>query len=208
MPRIRLQSMIAGLVLAVGSMYTPSIGVAQSDTVSGQPVRGAVLVELFTSEGCSSCPPADDLLRQMNGRISHEGQLVIGLSEHVSYWDSLGWKDPYSSDIYTERQDEYSARFGLSGVYTPQMVVNGRKQLVGGDRRALEAALASEAQRKQIDLHIISTQVEPSRSFSLTRRPTCLQRYLSNWSPPWWTIWIAPTSGVERIPAANSFTRQ
>lgn len=174
MSRIRVQSTIAGLVLAVGSICTPSIGAAQSDTVSRQPVRGAVLVELFTSEGCSSCPPADDLLRQINGRISHEGQLVIGLSEHVSYWDSLGWKDPYSSDIYTGRQDDYSARFGLSGVYTPQMVVNGREQFVGGDRRALEAALASEAQRKQIELHIVSVQVEPSKivfTYSATNLP-------------------------------------
>ncbi len=171
---IRVQGIIAGLVLSVGSLYTPSIGVAQSDTVSGQPVRGAVLVELFTSEGCSSCPPADDLLRQINGRISHQGQLVIGLSEHVSYWDSLGWKDTYSSDIYTGRQDDYSARFGLSGVYTPQMVVNGREQFVGGDRRALEAALASEAKRKQIDLHIVSAQVDPSRivfTYSATNLP-------------------------------------
>src|SRR5260370_2046312 len=171
---IRVQGIIAGLVLSVGSLYTPSIGVAQSDTVSGQPVRGAVLVELFTSEGCSSCPPADDLLRQITGRISDQGQLVIGLSEHVSYWDSLGWNDTYSSEIYTGRQDDYSARFGLSGVYTPQMVVNGREQFVGGDRRALEAALASEAKRKQIDLHIVSAQVDPSRivfTYSATNLP-------------------------------------
>jgi hypothetical protein len=81
MSLIRLQSIIAGLALAVGSIYTPSIGVAQSDIVSGQPIRGAVLVELLISESSSSCPLADDLLRQINGRLSHEGQLVIGLSE-------------------------------------------------------------------------------------------------------------------------------
>ena len=119
----------------------------------------AVLVELFTSEGCSSCPPADELLRQVNGHTTSQGQLIVGLSEHVSYWDGLGWRDPYSSDVYTARQSAYSTHFGLDSVYTPQMVVNGREQFVGGDSRSLDAAFASEASRMQIALHINSAQV-------------------------------------------------
>jgi hypothetical protein len=123
------------------------------------PHPSAVLIELFTSEGCSDCPPADELLRQVSGRQTEDGQLIVGISEHVTYWNNLGWRDPFSADQYTERQNAYRTRFGLESVYTPQMVVNGREQFVGSDRRALAAALASEAQRKQIELHITSVQV-------------------------------------------------
>ena len=97
-----------------------------------------VLVELFTSEGCSSCPPADELLRQVQSSRSHsQGQLIIGLSEHVTYWNQLGWKDPFSAEEFTVRQNEYSNRFHTEGPYTPQMVVNGREQFVGSDRAGL-----------------------------------------------------------------------
>jgi hypothetical protein len=127
----------------------------------------AVLVELFTSEGCSDCPPADELLRQVSGRMTAAGQLIVGISEHVSYWNSLGWRDPFSSEQYTGRQNDYGSHFGLNSVYTPQMVVNGREQFVGSDRRALEAAFVSEAQRKQIELHITKAQImEKNITFS------------------------------------------
>lgn len=129
----------------------------------------AVLVELFTSEGCSDCPPADELLRQVNGRKTAGGQLIVGISEHVSYWNGLGWKDPFSADLYTNRQNEYGTRFGLGSVYTPQMVVNGREQFVGSDGRALQAALATESQRKQISLRIDSAQIKDNAvAFSYT----------------------------------------
>ncbi len=133
---------------------------ASAQTPPAPPAQSqAVLVELFTSEGCSSCPPADELLRQVSGHTTPAGQLIVGLSEHVSYWNGLGWKDPFSSDQYTSRQSDYSSRLGLDSVYTPQMVVNGREQFVGGDRRALNAAFTAEAQRKQIALHIIALHV-------------------------------------------------
>jgi hypothetical protein len=133
------------------------------------PHPSAVLIELFTSEGCSDCPPADDLLRQVSGRQTEDGQLIVGISEHVTYWNSLGWKDPFSDDQYTDRQNAYGAHFGLDSVYTPQMVVNGREQFVGSDRRALVAALASEADRKQIELHITSAQIaEKNIAFTYT----------------------------------------
>lgn len=124
----------------------------------GTPMPKAVLVELFTSEGCSSCPPADELLKQVSGRQTVGGPLVIGLSEHVSYWNGLGWRDPFSAEVFTTRQNEYRSRFGENSVYTPQMVVNGREHFVGSDRRALEAALAVEARHEQINLHIISSE--------------------------------------------------
>ena len=118
-----------------------------------------VLVELFTSEGCSSCPPADDLLREINGKNTAAGQLIVGISEHVTYWNRLGWADPYSSEVYTQRQSAYGARFGLDSVYTPQMVIDGREQIVGSDASALSHALASESGQKQIDLRIVSDEI-------------------------------------------------
>jgi hypothetical protein len=123
----------------------------------GLKAQKTVLVELFTSEGCSSCPPADALLRQVNGTQTIAGQLIIGISEHVTYWNSGGWSDPFSSSSYTERQDAYRRRFNLEGVYTPQMVINGAEQIVGSDRAALlKAVLKEEEQPSRMALRILS----------------------------------------------------
>ena len=125
---------------------------------SGQERPGSVvIVELFTSEGCSDCPPADAVLRQINLKQTSAGQLIVGISEHVTYWNNLGWKDPFSSPEFTERQEVYAARLSPEGPYTPQMVVNGREQFVGGDGNALQQALRDEARRAHLDLSILST---------------------------------------------------
>jgi hypothetical protein len=127
---------------------------------TGALAQKAVLVELFTSEGCSSCPPADDLLKLVNGSQTNGGQLVVGISEHVTYWNSLGWSDPYSSPAYTERQNAYSERFHLEGPYTPQMVINGAEQIVGSDRGALLHAVEKEdAESPRLSLRIVSVNV-------------------------------------------------
>ena len=99
-----------------------------------------VVVELFTSEGCSSCPPADAFLTE----LSRTRPDVLPLAFHVTYWDQLGWKDPYGLVAATARQASYGARFG-DGSYTPEMVVDGRKGLIGSDRGAAEAAIAAAA---------------------------------------------------------------
>ncbi len=126
-------------------------------TAASALAQKAVLVELFTSEGCSSCPPADALLKLVNGSQTSGGQLVVGISEHVTYWNSLGWSDPYSSPAYTERQNAYSERFHLEGPYTPQMVINGAEQIVGSDRGALlHAVEQEEAESPRLSLRIVS----------------------------------------------------
>jgi hypothetical protein len=95
-----------------------------------------VVVELFTSQGCSSCPPADALLGELSKRKD-----VLALGFHVDYWDYIGWKDPYASKLATKRQRQYADSFKLSFVYTPQMVVNGLSETVGSDRAGIEEAL-------------------------------------------------------------------
>jgi hypothetical protein len=97
-----------------------------------------IVVELFTSEGCSSCPPADALLAELAGRPD-----VLALSFHVDYWDRLGWRDPFSSPAATERQQRYAELLRLATVYTPQMVVDGRWQAVGSDHAEVQRALDS-----------------------------------------------------------------
>jgi hypothetical protein len=116
--------------------------------------RVPVLVELFTSEGCSSCPPADDLLQELDAGQPVPGAEAIVLSEHVTYWNHDGWRDPFSLDAMTERQEDYQRRFGLDSSYTPQMVVDGKSQFVGSNAKALIAAVAKEAKTPKQPLTI------------------------------------------------------
>ena len=92
-----------------------------------------VVVELFTSEGCSSCPPADAVLVKLSQKSTLNGTPLILMGEHVDYWNYIGWTDRFSSKQFSERQGDYSHDFHLASVYTPQVVVDGRLQFVGGD---------------------------------------------------------------------------
>jgi hypothetical protein len=96
---------------------------------------------------------------QVHLKETSAGQLIVGISEHVTYWNNLGWKDPYSAQVFTDRQDVYASRLSPEGPYTPQMVVDGRDQFVGGDAAALEHALRDDAQRPHVGLHIISSSL-------------------------------------------------
>jgi hypothetical protein len=125
---------------ALDRLTNGSILAAASAGESGG--RVPVLVELFTSEGCSSCPPADALLARLDATQFVPGADAIVLSEHVTYWNDLGWRDPFSSDVMTERQNHYAQQFGLSSVYTPQAVVDGSTEVLGSDAAALGRAIA------------------------------------------------------------------
>ncbi len=121
------------LLLTLTLLLTPTIRAAETP-------KSVVLVELFTSEGCSSCPPADTLLPTLTAR----NRLVLTLSEHVTYWNYLGWQDPFSADQWTQRQQAYAGRMRSSDTYTPQVVINGTAQALGSDPRAIQRAIADQ----------------------------------------------------------------
>jgi hypothetical protein len=116
-----------------------------------------VLVELFTSEGCSSCPPADLLLESLNHNQPVPGVEIIPLEEHVDYWNRLGWSDPFSAQKFTERQQSFAIHFGNSGPYTPQMVVDGRTEFVGSSSQQALEAIAAEATSPKAEISLILT---------------------------------------------------
>ena len=158
---IRLVWLCALLTLAVGFLAEHvSNGqgfVAASSNGDTKPAV-PVLVELFTSEGCSSCPPADALIAQLDEKQPIPGVHAIVLSEHVTYWNQDGWHDPFSSDAMTDRQKQYGDRFGLNDVYTPQVVVDGAAQLVGSNARGLQEALQHAASTAKQELSIQDAQ--------------------------------------------------
>ena len=123
----------------------------------GQDVnRVPVLLELFTSEGCSSCPPADRLLESLDTKQPVSGAELIVLSEHVDYWNHLGWKDPFSSPQYSARQQEYVRKLRSGDAYTPQLVVDGRFQVVGSDSSDAASAIRKTLREPKTPIAISS----------------------------------------------------
>jgi hypothetical protein len=131
-----------------------SAGVPISVAADNGAPRVPVLLELFTSEGCSSCPPADRLLETLDQKQPVAGADLIVLSEHVDYWDRLGWKDPFSSPVSTARQQDYTNKYNLDGVYTPQLVVDGRYGIVGSDSRQVTDAIQKAIREPKIPIAI------------------------------------------------------
>ena len=123
--------------------------------------RSPVIVELFTSEGCSSCPPADAALAQLQKTQPVAGAEVIALSEHVDYWNYIGWSDPFSSAAFSSRQDVYARALRQERVYTPQMIVDGQTEFVGNSINKVREAIAEAARSPKADVQIArKTQTE------------------------------------------------
>lgn len=133
-------------------------------SASSEEGKQPVLVELFTSEGCSSCPPADALLAQLDRQQSIPGAWAIVLSEHVTYWNDLGWKDPFSKPELTERQRRFGDQLRTKDPYTPQMVVNGQWEFVGSNVAALSKAVQEAANQERlhppVEIRVENLQVE------------------------------------------------
>lgn len=111
-----------------------------------------VVLELFTSQGCSSCPPADQILNQV------KGDNVIALSYHVDYWNYIGWKDPFSKATYSNKQRKYATKFNSSTIYTPQLVINGKEHIVGSKRKLVNDKI-SEYSKKNSQSKIVITAI-------------------------------------------------
>jgi hypothetical protein len=155
---------MASLRAAAVAVVLPTLiaaGAARSGRVSASeqgrnPSPTIVLVELFTAEGCSSCPPADKLLEAMIATQPAPGVEIVGLGEHVDYWNALGWRDRFSSAALTARQRAYGDALGTANIYTPQMIVDGVAAFVGSDvaaaRQAIEEAARSPHGRLRLEL--------------------------------------------------------
>lgn len=142
----------------MGLRFFLSLGLVCAGAWAASDSRVPVVVELFTSEGCSSCPPADAVLARLDHSQPVNGARVIALSEHVDYWNNLGWVDPFSSPQFRARQNDYAAAFGEDSIYTPQMVVDGRSQFVGDDYGRAAAEISKAARQPYATI-----QLDPAR---------------------------------------------
>jgi hypothetical protein len=156
---LQLRATIIALSLPLTLLSTVKLLHAQTATQTTSN-RTPVLVELFTSEGCSSCPPADALLATLDHDQPIPNADIIILGEHVDYWDNLGWHDRFSSHQYTDRQNEYSGRLNVNGIYTPQMIVDGTDQFVGNDVAHAQRAIIHAAETAKLNLSLSKPVVD------------------------------------------------
>ncbi|HUS18632.1 MAG TPA: DUF1223 domain-containing protein [Terriglobales bacterium] len=150
---------VACIVLAVSRLQQAS-SIPRSEARGG---KGPVVVELFTSEGCSSCPPADALLRRLEESKSLDGTDVIVIGWHVDYWDHQGWKDRFSSPDFTQRQHDYADAFASDQVYTPQMVVDGRTEFIGSDEAKARTAIHQASLEGKAAISLSVKQLAPGK---------------------------------------------
>ena len=149
-----LSLLVTVLVMGVATIAARRAPVAAPSASSST----VVVAELFTSEGCSSCPPADDLLREWLASQPVPGVQIVGLGEHVDYWDRLGWRDPFSSAAFSARQSAYDAAvFRDNRVYTPQLVLDGRLEAIGSDTAAVQRAVVEAARQPKAIVDVATT---------------------------------------------------
>lgn len=157
--RYVLSALFVAMLFVFVVLRLPSRSARESSTAPGIDVaQTPVILELFTSEGCSSCPPADAFLKKLDDAGRAGNVEIIAFEEHVDYWDHLGWRDPFSSRKWTERQGQYASALGRYGVYTPQLVVNGREELVGSSERQALRSISEAAKHSGAKLRFESVR--------------------------------------------------
>lgn len=154
---------IIHLLFVILIIVTLMSGFKSKDVTISLAVEPYAVVELFTSEGCSSCPPADRLLTKLVDQAEKKNLNIYALSFHVSYWDYLGWKDSFASDAFTNRQRKYARKLG-SGVYTPQMVVNGRSEFVGSNLNKAEEIINDALSNNRSEVKFDKLTVQKNKS--------------------------------------------
>jgi hypothetical protein len=165
-----LQHWITTMKRTISLLFLAGCLAAVSWGADGKTAAVPVLMELFTSEGCSSCPPADAWLLQMDKAQPVAGAQLIVLSEHVDYWNRDGWKDPYSSSQVTERQGDYARAFRIESPYTPQVVVNGTVNLKLNDPQQIRQTFQQAAAASTLPVTITSVAIDPGNPAILRAR--------------------------------------
>ena len=164
-----MKFLIPTLTILLGALIFGAFTMRRETTIPppalepGDGVRSPVIVELFTSEGCSSCPPADIILTQLQKIQPVAGAEVIALSEHVDYWNYIGWSDPFSSAAFSARQETYAQAFRQERIYTPQMIVDGQTEFVGNSMNKAQEAIAKAARSPKAGVKISLPQTKPER---------------------------------------------
>lgn len=168
---MRLVAAAVLVVFATALIWEWKAGAAvQAQSSQGAVTREPVIVELFTSEGCSSCPPADALLAELQSRQPLGNAEIIALEEHVTYWDELGWKDPFSSSAWTTRQYDYASALHNDNPYTPEMVVDGTAEFVGsrGSTARKEIEKAAGTRKAKVEISEVSPVQNNSVAFRIS----------------------------------------
>jgi hypothetical protein len=161
--KVRLPQVVLALCIAAPALSFYCFCQTEPGPSRESASKPGILVELFTSEGCSSCPPADEVLRQLDAQAGKTSSQLVVLSEHVDYWDRTGWRDRFSSHEYTERQEEYTQRLHVPEPYTPEMVVDGKSEFLGNDTDRLQAALRDAAAHQKASLQISAQEINPTQ---------------------------------------------
>jgi hypothetical protein len=164
----------AGLAMAAAVMVATAVAAQdKSSGTASAATQRPVLVELFTSEGCSDCPPADAALEQLDAKQPIPGVQAIVLSEHVTYWDHQGWSDPYSLDAMDQHQQQYVNHFSLPSPATPEFVVDGAAEVAGNNPPKLDEEITQAGERPKLDLQIGDAHVaaDGSVNFSVKTAP-------------------------------------
>ena len=162
---VLVTGLASGVVWTALADSKPGSGVQQAQTVATKS-REPVLVELFTSEGCSDCPPADNLLAVLDRKQPFASADIIAIEEHVDYWDQQGWRDPFSSSKWTQRQNGYAFALHTGSTYTPEMVVDGTQGFIGSRGPAAKAAIEKAAENQKAKIEI--GEVEPPTEKGVT----------------------------------------
>jgi hypothetical protein len=181
---------------AAAPLFFSAIGAAVPATPFTEPqsastaARTPVIVELFTSEGCSSCPPADALLARLESQPPVKNIEVIALEEHVDYWNNGGWTDPFSSSSLTLRQYDYASAIAQGNSYTPQMVVDGYDELIGSRAQQAVDTIERAATRKKAEVSVVCGETQPHAGQLLHIQVAALPNPSARDTPE---VWIAIT---------------
>ncbi|HEX2254360.1 MAG TPA: DUF1223 domain-containing protein, partial [Thermoanaerobaculia bacterium] len=193
---------ICAALLASAAMLRPPVEPSGEwpTLPAGSAEGGAVLVELFTSQGCSSCPPADELLRRLAAEPALAGR-VVPLAFHVDYWDWIGWRDPFSDERWSDRQRRYAHALGAESVYTPMLVIAGRQHVVGSNRGKVGVALREALEHPAVASVEVRTAPPEGGGLPVTvtavRRATAGDRPLELWIALWQDGLVTPVDRGE-----------